>query len=337
MEQKNARKRLIYSLLIFIIALILANVFITSVENENTITPKKTTSINQIDSVFNSVLNNFGFEEDWLKKYKLRNHEKAPLKVKHKVTLPKDISTIEFIAELNSVFNFEDVTLKIIEEEINGDSEIEIYASDTLKYWVQLTKDEKLTREKAAFVFLLADLNELNDEQFEQLFFSPFPFGLVLSPSTENKNLLEVISKTQKEFCIILDDDIDEEIFKLEPDYSTSRLERSVINIVNIFGGAVDFYVNKNSEIYKSTSYNFVKDEFSKRGKELKIIQSIKKIEAETHEDLKSLFDFYHQSIKKNERKQLLISAIDFLKLQEQIKQIVKKGYKILPPSVLVD
>ena len=335
MEQKNARKRLIYSLLIFIIALILANVFITSVEKKNIPPQKKTTSIIEIDSVFKMVLNDFGFKDEWHKKYKLRDNQKPPLKVKNKVILPKDISTIEFIAELNAYVNFEDVTLNIIEEEINGDSDIEMYAADTLKYWVQLTRDEKLTREKAAFVFLLSNINELNDEQFEQLFFSPFPFGLILTPSTENKKLLDVISRAQKEFSIILSDDIDEEIFKLEPDYSTNRLERSVINIVNLFGGAVNFYVNKNSEIYKSTSYNFVKDEFRKRGKELQFIHSIKKIEAETHEDLKSLFDFYYQSIKKNERKQLLISAADFLKIQNRIKKIVKRGYKILPPSEL--
>ncbi|MBL1212723.1 MAG: hypothetical protein HND52_05105 [Ignavibacteriae bacterium] len=335
MEHKNARKRLIYSLLIFIAALVIANVFISSVETEIETPPKKSTSTIQIDSVLSKVLADFGFENKWHKKYKLRSNQKPPLKVKHKVTLPNDVSTIEFIAEFNSNITFDDVKLIIDEEEINGDSDIEVYAADTLKYWVTLTRDAKLEREKGAFVFLLTDVNQLNKKQSQKLFFSPYSFGLLITPSSKSKILLNKINKARKEYSVILSDDIDEEIFKLEPDYATSRLERSVINIVNNFGGAINFYINKSSDIYKSTSYNFVKDEFSERGKYLKLIHQINKIEADSEEDLKSLFDFYHQSIKKNERKQLLISAEDFLKIQDRIKQIVKRGYKILAPSEL--
>ncbi len=333
MEHKNARKRLIYSLIIFTLALVIANIFTSPGNNEGTDNKKKSTSIQQIDSVFQLVLTNFDIDPAWIKRIKVNRRLFDSLEVQHKISLPANISTIEFIAELNSRLNFIDTKLSASEEKIDGDSEVKIYADGTLKYWASLLRDSKIKHVKGSFVFLVTEVSNLNAKQSEELFHSPFPFGVLFIPSRENEFLKDLCIDKGKEYSIILNDETTEDIFKLDPDYKKMRLRNSVINIINNFGGAVNIYIDKNCDIYNSTSYNFVQEEFKKRGKELKLISTLNKLDGESAEDLKSLFDFYYQSLSKNDLKILLTTAENYLILQPQINFIVKKGYKVLRPS----
>jgi len=333
LEHKNARKRLIYSLIIFTLALIIANVFMSSVNPNNPAQKKVSTSIKQIDSAFQSVLKQFEIEDSWQKKIKVNQRLFDSLKIKHKISLPLEITTIEFLAELNGSINYDDVLLKATEEKINGNCEIKIYAEGTLKYWAILNRDVEIKRNNGSFIFLLSNLSKLSSDQFVELFNSPFPFGVLFQPSSENKVVKTACSNSKKEYCILLDDEISEDIFKLDPNFTKSRLKNSVINIINNFGGAINFYIDRKSEIFNSTSYSYVREEFKKRGKELNIFNNLNKLESDSKEDLKSLFDFYYASIAKNEVKLLLTKAENYFVLQSQIIQITKKGFNILFPS----
>ena len=306
-------------------------------EDENETLKKNSTSAEKIDSLFQLVSDRFGIEDTWKKIIRIRHNKKPPLSYKHIIKLPLDLSTVEFITELNSFMNFEDTRLKIEEEEINGDSNIEVYSADTLRYWAVLVRDKDIKREMGSFSFIVADIDQLTKDEFQKLFYSPFPFTVLIEPSTASINLSEFIIESQKEYCLILNDETTEEIYTLDPEYSKKRLERSIINIVKNFKDAVYFYFSKTSDIYNSTSFNFVVKEFEQRGRLLKDISKVNRIEGESAEDVNSLFDFYHQSLVKNDHKNILIDADKFLVIESRIKNIVNRGYKIINLSEVAD
>jgi hypothetical protein len=336
LENKNAHKRLIYTLIIFTFALVIANVFMSAINPEDNQRKKITTTIQQIDSVVQTVLKSFDINDAWVKKTKVNRRLFDSLAVQHKISLPTDISTVEFIAELNNKLNFNDILLTSSEEKVNGDSEFKIYSAGTLKFWAALLRDSKIKRNKGSFVFLLTEISNLNSKQSEVLFNSPFPFSAVFIPSLKNESLKEMCLSKGKEFSIILNDDKTEDIFKLDPAFGKKRLTNSVINVVKNFGSANIFYIDYESAIYRSTSYNYIEEEFRKRGKKLNVINKLDRLESQSIEDLKSLFDFYHESISETDKKILLTSAENYLLLEPQINLIVKKGYKILSLSKAV-
>ena len=86
----------------------------SSGNQEGTDNKKKSTSIQQIDSVFQLVLKNFDIDPAWVKRIKVNRRLFDSLEVQHKISLPANIPTVEFIAELNSRLNFFDTNRILI-------------------------------------------------------------------------------------------------------------------------------------------------------------------------------------------------------------------------------
>ena len=90
-------------------------------------------------------------------------------------------------------------------------------------------------------------------------------FGYYVIPSKESAEFVKKHLKLKKEYVVLLNDDIDELKYKLKNDYSEARLKSSIRSIIGSFPNAAFILVDDNSNLFKSSIFNFVANEFEKR------------------------------------------------------------------------
>ena len=164
-------------------------------------------------------------------------------------------------------------------------------------------------REYSQLAFIVTDADDLNDEEFTKLMRISYPFALLLLPEEKTFNLLPKIYEFRKEVFLLLNDDVDEKKYSLDPDYEKLRLKTSVLAVKSDFPNIINYLVDTESDLYTSTSYNYVRDEFKKRDVKIAEYKKIINLDRDSENEIISLIQFYVESGKSQEAKTFLISA----------------------------
>ncbi|MFC2139681.1 hypothetical protein ACFLR4_03375 [Bacteroidota bacterium] len=329
------KKKAIQLLIGISILLLVANILIELFEKDNDEKIPGDVSVAVVDSLFGEVLDEYGIEREWIKRRKLFENVADSISHYYEIILPPDIPTPFIINDVKNKLN--QPAIKLTSEEIGsyGTSNVKIFSNNVVKLIVKFKYDKKIHRPFAQLSFIIDNAGDMNGDDFLQLIKEPFPFAVAIIPSKENELKKNLIQEYDKEYALLLNDKIDDSQFRLSTSLSKGLLRGSVGSIVTSFHDAVFYIIDERSELYRSAVYNFIRDEFKRRGIRLRTRSWFVKMTSTDKEEIISLLDFYCTSGRSKEGKKILISAEGFESLSEEIEKAKKKGHKFVLPSKL--
>lgn len=227
--------------------------------------------------------------------------------------------------------DFAEKKIEIESEELQNHqrSVIKIFSNGNLKHQSYFTKSKKLSESKSSISFVILPSEPLTESMVADLCNTVDPFDICLIPSRESVMQKDIIYQCGKDAIIFLSDRIDERDFKIEPGMSKGLLIQNIERIINSFPKRRLVYVNTESDIYNSTFFAFVKNEFEKRGFTFITNRFFINLTIGDEKEIKSIFDFQIAQIMEEGQKSFLVTPNNYLKLQEKIADLKLKRVRI--------
>ena len=329
-------KNISITLLIVVIVLLFINVIISKiVKKDEQLQNREEISGVLIDSLFRSALYNYGIEQSWIKKKKIKQISGDSLFASYSIIVPKDVPIN--VLQLEAKELLWEYDADVVSEEIPKEKKVllKINSDNHLKLASELSYDDNIRREYGAVSFLVSNIKPDNQEKYNELLRTPELFYAVLIPDSKSKSLLNDLKKFERRFAVILNDDISEFDYKLSSSISEKRTLLSLKNIISSFYSAAFFIIDVKSDLYESANYKVIEAALKKRN--IKIIQSSKfnllKINSLNPE---SSFSEFIKTLGKSEERVTMISADDYLLISELIPAYRKIGYRFIQPGELV-
>jgi hypothetical protein len=287
---------------------------------------KKEVSEIEIEKKFKTALFNFGLEKDWVKKIQGENNETT---FAYKIDLPADLPVTLILKEINNLFEGDNVNIESEEERINGKTILKLRSAAELKLISEFRYNSGLNRNAGKISFLLLDILNLEENEDSTLLNSPELFDIVLIPSKESAEEAKKISRYGKRYGLLLNDEIPELKYNFKEAYSEARLKASVRDILSDFPEIKFIMIDKKSGLFSSKVFPFVEKEFLKRNLRLFDKNSLDLIDAQETEEIIKIFKRVADTKK---RRNILISAQNFILLQPEIIKYKKTGCKFVEP-----
>lgn len=289
----------------------------------------------QIDSIFIDVLDQYGIEFGWISTKKINVVDEDSISQQYIVKLPSDLPIPLIIRDVHQIIE-NDITGFVSEEKkMFGTTEIRIYTNELLKLQATLIPDKETIRERNNLSFVISDAIYLGSNDYNELLAVPYKISLMITPSESGAERADSISAYSKEFTLLLNDENQEKMFKLEKGDHKTLLLNSINNLKKNFVNANTFVIDENSQLYRSAIYNFVRDEFKKRGIKLVPLSEFIFLEANNDSELISKFKFHCMDESSRNQKIFYTSFDNFIRIRNELELFRKKGFKIIPLSQL--
>ncbi|MEW6701621.1 MAG: hypothetical protein AB1298_02780 [Bacteroidota bacterium] len=333
----NHKRKFVKYLFAAAVILLVANIavdFFRKPKNETSIS-ELTTS--QIETVFFRVLDEYGIEPVWITKKKVKLTGEDSISSQYFVKIPADVPAPLIIKEINKTIE-KDITGFVSEEKkIFGSTEIRIYSNEILKLKAVLQPDKQIFRSRNELSFIIYDAFDLSQNNFNNFLSVHYQLAAVVVPGHEVIAKADSLKKYSKEFIVLLNDENGDSKMKLKQEYQKEILRGSIKNIVSSFKNAAAFVVDKKSLLFNSPIYNFVRDEFMKRGINLLSNTEFITLEADEETELISKFRFYCNDTTRTRQKLFMSSFDNFQKIRPELERFKKKGNKIISLSNSLD
>lgn len=318
----------IYILFAICFSLILVIIAI-DIFKEDDLISKNQIQKSEIEKVVLKKLDEYGIKENWIDKVYFSNPDFDSLDCVFKVKVPEDIIIPIFLNDLNKEFYKRNV--KIISEERKNTTTLKIYSNNILKFQSILTYDKSISRIKNIIAFIVYGIDNLSESERDILLNVAFPVSFVLVPSVFSETIVPQIKLADKEYLIIINDDIKDGKYSLASDYEPEMLRKSINNIKQTFRGSTGFLIDEKSNLYNSSFYNFLRDEFKKVDIMLKSRKNYITLPSDNKDEMISIFKFH--AYNSDGKKIFYLSTDDLNILLEEIEKYKKKGNVIVLPS----
>lgn len=279
----------------------------------------------------NKLFDAYALEDGWIKKTPVKPSGKDSLTFVYNVTLPADIIITDVLKTLNTFFPEKEIEVISRERKIEMFTSTFIYVDDILFTQINFKKNNSLSRKSAKISFVVENFESLGDEEKKRLLAMPISFSVLIKPADENLEWVKNILTSNKDYLILLDDTIDDGKYELADKLSRIRLKSSVISIIADFGKNKMIFIDTRSKLYKSIVYNFIKDEFARKGYRMYSQNKYKSLSASSVKETISKFKFYEESLKGKKRGVFRIDARQLLNIKESIGRYLMRGNKIIP------
>jgi len=329
---KQKQKSIKY-LLAAAVSLLVINIAIESLKKPKKESAVHELSVLQIETVFFTVLDEYGIETKWISRKKYKSADYDSVKTEYSVKIPADMPVPLIIKNINKVIE-KDITGFVSEEKkIFGTTEIRVYTNEVLKLKATLIPDKEIIRKRNELAFVINNAFDLSDKDFNNFLSVHHPLSCTVVPGNDQILRADSLKDYTKEYAILLNNDISDPKMKLKSDYQKVILRGSMQNIISGFRDAKAYIIEENSTLYNSPIYNYVRDEFNRQS--IYLYPSAELIELNGAEDSEiiSKFKFYCQDTTGIHQKVFISSLDNFLKIQNEIEKIKKKGNKIIPLS----
>lgn len=327
------KKKFTKYLIVFAIILLALNISIDFLKKPRKIENINELSIKQVDSVFLSVLDEYGIKANWIKTIPLKVEEEDSISKQFIVNIPSDLPIPLIIKDINKIIE-KDITGFVSEEKkIFGPTEIRIYTNEMLKLKVSLIPNIQTVRDRNKLSFIITDAFELNGSEFNTLLVLPYSLSLLVVPGESVITKVDSLKKYVKEYSVLLNDNINDFKFKLEKGFQKKLLKNSIATIFTSFKSAGVFAVDEKSQLYNSAIYNFVRDEFKKWGVELIKLAEFINLDEANESELISKFKFHCLDGTRSDQKTFLTTYENFRKLRDELEKAKKLGNRVIPLS----
>lgn len=332
----NTQQRLI--LLFFVVALILlsANILVGKVfKTENTIIQPSPLSSEQIDSLFQQAVFNFGLPVSTIKNQRIKEVKIEKNYPSYMLRMPKDLPIPVFISELNDLFSGFAVDIFTDEKQMSGRTILQIVSENEIRLAASIDYSPDLKRESSTVGFLVTINDKTNKSVIDDLLDTPEPFGFLFTPSIVMKSFIASDQNSNRQYVLLLGDETKDLDFKFEPGYSERRLKSSVRNLLGAFPRAAFIILDDNSTFYSSKIFLFVEKEFLSRK-----IRMVKKSElnflAGSVSSASSQFNEILVNTDINSTKLIACTPDDFKSILSDVRSFRKIGFKYVVPSEAV-
>lgn len=333
---KLSLKNITVTLLALVIILLLVNIAISKLLPNNELDKsREEISGVMIDSLFKSALQNYGLENNWIKKKKIKKISGDSLYASYGILVPVDVPI--HLLQLEVMNLLSDYDAKVISEELTKEKKVllKIYSGKNLKLAAELSYDNNIRREYGAVSFLVTDVFTDDEEELNELLKTPELYYAVITPDSKSKSLLADLSKFERRFALLLNDNITEFDYKLSPKISKERTILSLRNIISAFYSAAFFIVDVNSDLYQSENFITIQNALKKRN--IKIVESSKFDQLKINSlNPESSFSNYIKALRKSDEKVVIITAEDYLTISKLIPDYRKIGFRFIQPGELV-
>ncbi|MDQ7817117.1 MAG: hypothetical protein RDU14_08855 [Melioribacteraceae bacterium] len=287
----------------------------------------------QIDSVFIDVLGQYGIESKWISTKPIKVKDEDSIKKQFTVKLPADLPIPLIIRDVNkSIAN--DITGFVSQEKkIFGNTEIRVYTNELLKLQAILIPDPQTIRERNNLTFIFSDISDLGQSDFNQFLSLSYKLCAAMVPNEATSVQADSLKKYSKEFVVLLNDNLTDKKYKLETRDQKALIRNSIGNIIRDFREAKLFVIDERGKLYNSVIYNYVRDEFKKRNRELVPLSEFILLEAVNENELVSKFKFHSMDGSGSNQKTFLLAYNSFVKIRPELELFKKKGHRILPIS----
>lgn len=318
-------------LAVVFIVLLFTNLGIETFKDDETIIRSLYPTQITIEEKFNKALSEWGIIEDWIITKSLRNPTDS-LFYTYEIKVPQSVPIPFLLNSVTENFFNEESEILCNERSINGPTTLSIYNNEMEMLRATFKYNDKITREAKRTAFILEDFSSLDVYFQDKLLKGIEPFGAVILPSKEAISLCNKIVEHNKEYLILLNDDIEEARYSLDPSKSSGALKNSVKALANEFKESAIFLIDKKSRIYNSAAFNFIRAEFDKYDIILYSKSRFLVIPDKEKSEVVSLFNFHFEN-EEVEKKLFRVNLNTFENLLPQLTKIRKKGHRIVLPS----
>lgn len=331
MKILSDKKKLIQVLFISAITLLVIDfavgkLFITA-KSENQIS----ISLSEADSLFKSSLKSLGIDEKLIKLKKKKGSKETR---DYRVSVPDDLPIPLIVMEVKNKFEKPDVKIIFKEKKIGGKTFLTLAKNDDeIILSSEFDYDKTVIRSGGHIAFVLERFDKLDEQRMRLLLSAPEQFGILLTPSKNNKKLADSLARYRKEFLVLFNDDITELEFKLSEGYSPRRLEGSLKSIIENFGRSVCITIDEQSDLYKSEVNEYLKKYFESRKISFILKKSMIQPEGSSADDKIKSFEDKLDILSLGGTKIFLIRADEFLSYLPSIVKYRKVGFKFVNPS----
>ena len=330
------KRKIIYILTSVVVFLLLLNVLLGFVNISMPSNKSDSISKRIIDEKFLKVLSDYGISENWITNGKIQNGKSDSLKNSLIVRLPEDVPIAQIIKDINIEFTNQPVVISSSEEKINGLTNLIIESGKIIKLIADFKNEENLVRDFCFIGFILQNVEELNEAEFNELTENPIHFGAVLPLEVNSTIVAENLIKAKKEYFIELDDDSDNLNFDLSDDIETPEIKSNIKRIISSFNSPRIFFIDENNTGINKSIQKIIDEKLTERNRSLVFFNRLTFLKGENSEDLKSIFRFHLSNMKNGQAKTFRINVDDWFLIQDELTQIMKRGDRIVNPSTLL-
>lgn len=330
------RKELIIVLFSLVIFLLILNIVLSKIfkHSENQIKKIELYS-GEIKDRFISGIHNFGIKNDWIDEDKKNVKGGDSLKFYFKVKVPKDLPIALLLNEISNSFQLGEITSVSREKKANGTTNMYLSSGGFDKLKAEFVYDPEIRRTSCSLGFLVYGIAILDPIMQDQLIKVPELFTAVLIPSKESLEISKRLKTNDKNYAVILNNDINDLDYKLASNYSIERLKLSIRSILGNFSDAVAYLYNSNSGFTSESKFAFINKEFEKRNVRFIDINKFELID-ERGTSLDISFEQIMNKANENKTDLIFISADNYLKLKPLILKYRKVGYRFINPSTIL-
>jgi hypothetical protein len=332
------RRKIIGAL--FILALILLAVNLLVSKSTNPYISKKTgkrLTADELKADLFLALHNVGLQDDWIKLKKNYRKRDNSLPTYYSIEIPEDLPIPLVVKEITNEFEDSNIQLVTEEQKFNGNTEIKFYSNDELELDAELAYNDNIWRD-AGYIGLMVLLPQnIRDAKLQSLLDIPEYFTFVLVPSKTASGVKKKIKNHDKNYAILLDDNIQPMEYSLKSSYPDFRIKNAISSIVGNFSDADFFIIDNSSNIYASKNYDIIKEGFQKRKIKLFEENSFVNLTNESGSRMENDFENTVSKTGKSKSAEIIISADDLEDLMNEISKFRKVGYKFVYSSSLLN
>jgi hypothetical protein len=325
------KKNLLITLIIAAILLLAANIYLKrnlsdTYKNDVIIKEKN------LSERFRNILSEFGLGNKYIKETKSIDKRSNYETGKIKVQVPKDLSIPEILLDVYRTFLKDSLTINSVEKKKGGRTILEIKSGDLTLLQAEFDYSKNFSRDKGNIAFIIYDVTPENQSTI-QLIESPTKLNFLIRPKTNIQPYLKLIKKNNQQYSILIDDDITEQNYKLDPGYSEKRVITVLKTLVTEFQNAVCFTVDFNSDFYGSPGYEIFKRELLKRN--IKLFTTSEFVNLNYDETSGFNFNEKMEALKNGESIIFILNEETYQTLNPEIMKFQKKGYRVIPSSLI--
>jgi hypothetical protein len=314
------------ALLLIVISIVFKNYLFAPYSYENNMDTE------EIRERFRSIINDFGIEDKLIKETKSKDKFSGQDIPNIKVQVPKDLSIPEILQDIFQSFGKDSLLIHSVEKVKGGKSTLVLKKGNSAILQSEFDYAKNYTRNKGFIAFVIKD-PDLESPSTNVLVESSTKVNLLIRPNTKYIQHLDFIQKNRKEFSLLIDDEIDEQKYKLGASYSEQRVVTVIKTLVKDFSKAVCFIVDDNSKFYSSANQEILSRELAKR--KIKLFRLSEFVILEDDEKLISIFEGQMENLGGNKEIIFLLTKETYLAINPEIKKYKKRGYRIVNSSLM--
>lgn len=335
MPFKFDKKNTVYILFIVVLILIISNLLIKKISLKE---PGDQTIIllspAEIDKKFYQLLRNFGIDDKLIKRKEPKSKDNRYQQFMYTVTVPSDLPIPVILDDVYAEFPMNGFDISSEEKKIGGKSILQVSANDELIISAEFRYGDNIIRKKGRVGIVISQFPV--DASQDSLFFDiPESFCILLQPSKYNSKVASYVSRKNKEYAVLLNDNIDELDYKLKGNYSGQRIKNIVRTIVGSFSSAVYFVFDDESDFFSSPAYKIVVSELEKRKIKLFMLSSFLDLSGEELIGVGGSFENVINALDIEDQKIILITRDGFDSILPSIAFFRKSGVKFVNPSAI--